>query len=95
VLINLSSNEYVEAGRNKELAGDVINPVFKDYKGGQYKLISFFAKRARGLMSAYIIRNRIDNPRDLPSFDTDGYRYSEKESTPASPVFLRRVGDRT
>lgn len=90
VLINLASNEYFKAVKDRQLAAEVISPVFKDYKNGQYKLISFFAKRARGLMSAYIIRNRIDNPRDLPSFDVDGYRYSEKDSTPASPVFLRR-----
>src|SRR5690606_31144073 len=94
VLVNLASNEYFKAVRSKELAADVISPVFKDYKGGQYKLISFFAKRARGLMSAYIIRNRIDSPRDLTSFAMDGYRYSETDSTPASPAFLRRAAER-
>lgn len=92
-LINLASNEYFKAVKTKDLAAEVISPVFRDYKGGQYKLISFFAKRARGLMSAYIIRNRIDNPRDLPSFDVDGYRYSEKDSTPTAPVFLRRAAE--
>ena len=91
VLVNLASNEYFKAIKEKHLAADVISPVFKDYKEGQYKLISFFAKRARGLMSAWIIRNRVGKPADLPSFDVEGYRYSEQDSTPGTPVFLRRT----
>lgn len=93
VLVNLASNEYFKAVKEKQLGAEVISPVFRDYKNGQYKLISFFAKRARGLMSAYLIRNRIDDPKDLLSFDVDGYRYSASDSTPTSPVFLRRAGE--
>ena len=91
VLINLASNEYFKAVKTRKLSADVISPVFKDYKDGQYKLISFFAKKARGLMSAYIIQNRISKPADLLSFDVDGYRYSQHDSTPNAPVFLRKT----
>ncbi|MDP1932665.1 MAG: peroxide stress protein YaaA [Gammaproteobacteria bacterium] len=89
VLINLASNEYFKSVKEKQLSADVISPVFKDYKDGQYKLISFFAKKARGLMSAWIIRNRISKPADLLSFDMEGYYYSERDSTPNTPIFLR------
>jgi len=91
VLVNLASNEYFRAVKPKQLDAEVISPVFKDYKNGQYKIISFFAKKARGLMSAYIIKNRLKKAEDLLSFDTDGYRYSEKDSKPGAPVFLRKV----
>ncbi|MES3006655.1 MAG: peroxide stress protein YaaA [Pseudomonadota bacterium] len=90
VLVNLASNEYFHAVNEKRLAADVISPVFKDFKGGQYKLISFFAKRARGLMTAFIIKNRLRKPVDLFAFDVDGYRYSEKDSSANAPVFLRK-----
>ncbi len=91
VLVNLASNEYFRAVKPKQLAAEVISPVFKDYKNGQYKIISFFAKKARGLMSAYIIKNRLKKAEDLLRFDSDGYQYSEKDSKPGAPVFLRRV----
>lgn len=91
VLVNLASNEYFKAVKEKHLAADVVSPVFKDYKDGQYKLISFFAKRARGLMSTWIIRNRVHQPADLLSFDVEGYRYSDQDSTPGAPVFLRKT----
>jgi hypothetical protein len=68
----------------------VINPVFKDYKNGNYKIISFFAKKARGTMARFIIQNRIKKSEDLIGFDLDGYRYSKKESKENSPVFLRK-----
>lgn len=90
LLVNLASNEYFHAVNKDRLAADVISPVFKDFKGGQYKLISFFAKRARGLMTAWIIRNRLRKPEDLLAFNVDGYRYSEKDSSTNSPVFLRK-----
>ncbi len=91
VLVNLASNEYFRAVKPKQLTAEVISPVFKDYKNGQYKIISFFAKKARGLMSAYIIKNRLKKAEDLLSFDSDGYRYSEQDSKPGVPVFLRKV----
>lgn len=90
-LINLASNEYFKAVKPKQLHARVISPVFKDYKNGQFKIISFFAKRARGLMSAYIIRNRLQHAEDLLLFDSDGYAYSAKDSTENAPVFLRKA----
>ncbi|MBV1909016.1 MAG: peroxide stress protein YaaA, partial [Kangiellaceae bacterium] len=65
VLVNLASNEYFKAIKAKQLSHPVITPVFKDYKNGQYKIISFFAKKARGLMARYIIQNKIDQPEGL------------------------------
>lgn len=90
VLVNLASNEYFKSVRTKQLQADVISPVFKDFSNGQYKIVSFFAKKARGLMSAYIIKNRLHKAEDLLVFDVDGYRYSEKDSTSHAPVFLRK-----
>lgn len=91
VLINLASNEYFRSVKTKQLDADVISPIFKDYKNGQYKIISFFAKKARGLMSAYIIKNRLERAEDILKFDSDGYRYSEEDSKPNAPVFLRKA----
>lgn len=91
VLINLASNEYFKSVKPKKLDGEVISPVFKDYKNGQYKIISFYAKKARGLMTAYIIKNRLTRSEDILGFDTDGYRYSEEDSKANAPVFLRKV----
>lgn len=90
ILVNLASNEYFKAVKEKQLSADVISPVFKDYKNGHYKIISFFAKKARGLMSAYIIKNRITTLADLYAFDLDGYQYSPRESSDKAPVFLRK-----
>lgn len=90
VLINLASNEYFKAVKAKQLPYSVITPQFKDYKNGQYKMISFFAKRARGLMSRYIIDNQIDSADDLKSFDVDGYRFDNKNSSDTDLIFLRK-----
>jgi len=68
----------------------VINPVFKDFKNGQYKIISFYAKKARGLMAKFLIENRARSSEDLYKFNLDGYKFSKKESTEDSPVFLRK-----
>jgi len=89
-LVNLASTEYFRAVDLRALELPVISPVFRDYKNGQYKIISFFAKKARGSMAAYIIKNRIDCPQDILGFDVDGYRYSKTDSTPDNPVFLRK-----
>ena len=89
VLLNLASNEYFSAVKPKLLAGELVSPVFKDYKSGQYKIISFFAKKARGSMSRWVIQNRIEDPDQLLKFDVDGYYYSEAESKPGKPTFLR------
>lgn len=89
VLINLASNEYFKAVNAKQLDARVITPVFKDAKNGQYKIISFYAKKARGLMSRYIIDNKITEPEAIKGFDVDGYYLSEAESTTDTWVFLR------
>jgi cytoplasmic iron level regulating protein YaaA (DUF328/UPF0246 family) len=89
VLINLASNEYFKAVKSKNLDAQVITPVFKDCKNGQYKVISFYAKKARGMMARYIIENRIESVADLTKFDTAGYYFVEDESTPTELVFKR------
>lgn len=89
VLINLASNEYFKAVKLKNLQAEVITPVFKDQKNGQYKIISFYAKKARGLMAAYIIQNRLNTPEQIKNFDTDGYYFSEEQSKGNEWVFLR------
>lgn len=90
VLINLASNEYFKAVDKKKLKARIISPVFKDYKNGQYKIISFFAKKARGMMAAWIIRNRIENVQQLNDFELAGYHFSDSDSTDDKPVFLRK-----
>lgn len=90
VLLNLASNEYFRAVDKKSLDAAVVSPAFKDYKNGHYKIISFFAKKARGMMAAHVIRNRIDSLDGIRDFDLGGYRYSAKDSTDAVPVFLRK-----
>lgn len=93
VLVNLASNEYFSSLQPKALEAEVISPVFKDFSSGKYRVLSFFAKKARGEMAAWIIRNRIDSPARLREFDVEGYRYSEDDSSPAKPVFLRKERD--
>jgi cytoplasmic iron level regulating protein YaaA (DUF328/UPF0246 family) len=90
VLINLASNEYFRSVDVAALHANIITPVFKDWKNDTYKVISFFAKKARGRMSAYMIKNRLTDPKDLRAFDWDGYHYDAKLSSPREWVFLRR-----
>lgn len=89
VLINLASNEYFKSVDKKALKAEIITPVFKDWKNGQYKIISFFAKKARGRMSAYIIKNQLSDPEQLKQFDWDGYRYNQAMSDGGEWVFTR------
>jgi cytoplasmic iron level regulating protein YaaA (DUF328/UPF0246 family) len=89
VLINLASNEYFKAVKAKRLDARIITPVFKDAKNGQYKIISFYAKKARGLMSRYIIDHKIEQPEQIKAFDVDDYYFSEVQSTADDWVFLR------
>lgn len=89
VLINLASNEYFKVLQVKKLNVRVITPVFKDWKNGQYKMISFYAKRARGLMSRYIVDGKFTAPDALKQFDYEGYRYSEDMSEGDEWVFIR------
>ncbi|MTI64540.1 peroxide stress protein YaaA [Methylophaga sp.] len=89
VLINLASNEYFKAVQAKQLDARIITPVFKDWKNGQYKMISFYAKKARGLMSRYIIDHKLSEPEAIKQFDYDGYRFNEEMSKGDDWVFIR------
>ncbi len=88
-LINLASNEYFKAVDKKKLDAEIITPVFKDWKGGKYKVISFYAKKARGMMARYIINKRLNDPEKIKDFDMDGYRYNAAMSGPREWVFVR------
>ena len=88
-IVNLASNEYFKAVKPKKLNASLITPVFKDCKNGQYKVISFFAKKARGMMVRYILDNNVESLERLTEFNIAGYYYSEKDSTANEPVFLR------
>ena len=89
-VINLASNEYFSAIKPKELQAPVITPVFKDWKNGKYKIISFYAKKARGLMAAWAVKNKITKPADLKKFKVAGYSYDKELSDDASWVFTRK-----
>jgi cytoplasmic iron level regulating protein YaaA (DUF328/UPF0246 family) len=89
VLLNLASNEYFSAVKRPALKARVIDTEFRDQKNGQYKIISFYAKKARGMMSRFVISERIDNPEHLKQFDVQGYRYSKDLSKTDKLVFLR------
>jgi len=89
VLINLASNEYFKAVKPKQLDAEVITPIFKDCKSGVYKVISFHAKRARGMMARFIIENRLTEVEQLKGFDTAGYYFVAAESTASELVFKR------
>ncbi len=89
ILINLASNEYFKSIDKKKLKAEIITPVFKDFKNGEYKMISFFAKKARGLMSRFILKNELTKVDDLKHFEAEGYFYSEAESNSNQLVFLR------
>ena len=88
-LINLASNEYFKALKKGTLAARIITPVFKDLKNGKYKIISFFAKQARGSMARHIIKNRITQPEDIKAFNEAGYGFNAKLSDAHQWVFTR------
>lgn len=89
-LLNLASQEYFKTLPAKKLKPQVISPVFKDFKNGKLKIISFFAKKARGLMVRYVAQNPIESPRDILAFNEEGYRFSTEETQKDSePVFIR------
>ncbi|MEZ5329067.1 MAG: peroxide stress protein YaaA [Verrucomicrobiales bacterium] len=88
-LVNLASNEYFGSVKPELISIPVVTPVFKDSKNGKYKIISFFAKKARGMMSNFIVHNRITDPADLRGFDVAGYYFDEGASTEDTLVFLR------
>lgn len=91
VLINLASNEYFKSVQPKQVNGQIITPVFKDWKNGQYKIISFYAKKARGLMCRYAIDYNIDQPEKLKIFDYEGYAFNEAMSSDKEWVFTREA----
>jgi uncharacterized protein len=89
VLVNLASNEYFKSVKPKKLNAQIITPTFLDAKNGQYKVISFFAKKARGLMARFIIQQRLTEVEQLKAFDLDGYRFDETKSSDLNLVFNR------
>ncbi len=89
VLLNLASEEYFKVLQAKNLDCPVISPIFQDGKDGKYKIISFYAKRARGLMARFVVENRITDAADLKGFNLDGYKYVPSESKPDKPLFRR------
>ena len=88
-VINLASNEYLSSVKSIGKNTNIISPAFKDLSKGKYKIISFYAKKARGLMASWILKNKIEAGEDLVNFNLDGYSYSEENSSQNSPVFLR------
>ena len=88
-LLNLASNEYFKAVKPKDVKAKIITPVFKDWKNGEFKIISFFAKKARGLMASYQLKNKIKNPNDLKGFNEEGYVFNEDMSNNNDYVFTR------
>lgn len=90
VLLNLASNEYYKVLQPKAVKAEIITPVFKDWKAGKYKIVSFYAKKARGMMAAYVIRNRIEDVEQLKQFDAEGYAYQPAMSGAGELVFCRR-----
>jgi len=88
-LINLASNEYFQSIQPSKLNARIITPVFKDQKNGVYKIISFFAKKARGMMSRYIIQNKLTEPDAIKNFDVAGYQFSKADSTQDEWIFTR------
>lgn len=90
LFVNLASQEYFKAVDTSKLKAQVISPVFKDFKNGKLKIISFFAKKARGSMARYIIESEAQTLDEIKAFDVDGYRYSAEETTNENePVFTR------
>ncbi|HLO64982.1 MAG TPA: peroxide stress protein YaaA [Azonexus sp.] len=91
VVVNLASEEYFKAAVGRKIQGEVIQPVFEDWKNGKYKIISFYAKRARGLMTRYAVLNRLRQPEKLQDFDYDGYAFAPEASDKTTWVFRRRA----
>jgi uncharacterized protein len=92
IVVNLASQEYFRAADRRDvLTPRVIDCVFEDWKNGEYKIISFFAKRARGLIARYAVENRVSTPAGLKRFDVDGYRFEATQSVRDRLVFRRRI----
>jgi cytoplasmic iron level regulating protein YaaA (DUF328/UPF0246 family) len=93
VIVNLASQEYFKSVDRKALQARVIECVFQDHKNGQYKIISFFAKRARGLMARYAIQHQAKTPEALQAFNLEGYAFEASASSENSLVFRRHLND--
>ena len=93
VLVNLASEEYFKSVKPRQLNVPVISPVFEDWKNGKYKIISFYAKRARGMLARYAAVHQIRDPEQLKQFDVDGYAYVPEASNDSSWVFRRKVAE--
>ena len=89
VVLNLASNEYFKSVDTSRVKNRIVTPVFKDFKGGKYKIVSFYAKKARGMMVAYVVKNGITDVERIKGFDTAGYYFDESQSGPDEWVFLR------
>ena len=90
-VVNLASAEYFKSVKEKKLAVPVVQPVFEDWSGGRFKVVSFYAKRARGMMARFAIRRRCVEPSELKSFGEEGYAFAAEASDSARWVFQRRL----
>ena len=88
-LVNLCSMEYFKAVKSDRLDAKVLTPAFKEFRGGTYRFITLYAKKARGMMCNYIIRNQLQETNDLKSFDVDGYQFNKKISSDEELIFTR------
>ena len=89
IVFNLASQEYFKAAKSSKIEGDIISPSFLDEKNGKYKIISFYAKKARGYMANYLVTNKVTDPNGLSDFKEYGYQFSKSDSSPEIPVFTR------
>lgn len=89
-LINLASNEYFKSVKAKQLSAEIITPVFKDYKNGEYKMLGVYAKKARGMLSRFIIQNQLTDPEAMKAFAEEGYRFNKSLSKGNTWVFTRK-----
>ena len=89
LLINLASQEYFKSVQRKDLQAKIVSPVFKDEKNGRFKIISFYAKKARGMMAGHLIQNRVTSIEGIRKFSIGGYEFDPSESSDLQPVFLR------
>ena len=86
----IASSEYFSALDQTMIEGKVVSPIFKDFKNGKYKIISFYAKKARGSMAKFILENKIENSEELINFNLEGYKYNKEVSSEKNPTFLRK-----
>jgi cytoplasmic iron level regulating protein YaaA (DUF328/UPF0246 family) len=89
VLINLASQEYFQAIHPQHLTARIITPVFQEIRDGRYRVLSFFAKKARGMMASFVIRQRLKKPEQIQTFNTAGYRFQPQRSSEHQWVFAR------